>query len=277
MKSFIVMLSLVIALLSRLNVSRLNVSRLNASNVKRGVSDFSLTTTFTKLDLSTGIPIEDSLYVAAGLVACYWLDYDASITLTMNGTEYKNPLFYCPKNTSDIKFEPEDAEIYYAAMFDLSSLSVYTEYIESMYISTKASSFKTPQNEVVNGALYYDLILVPIPSYTVALEYSSGDFQYLYSEDGGYAITMGSSKNSATVTFGVKTSSDYTIKNEISGRYKIDLPADGPYAYVGVSASSSGSGSSSTGVIVGVVIAVVVVVGIVGFCVYWFIIRKKTA
>ena len=111
--------------------------------------------------MTSGLPQNYEVPQDYGL--CFYLDHKSSITLTMSGKKYKNPIFYCPGNASDIKFEPSNTVIYYTKIFDL-----YRE-LESLssYITTKDISIKVP-NVIVSSTIkyYYSMIIAPIPSLT---------------------------------------------------------------------------------------------------------------
>ena len=151
------MLQLLVLLFHRINISR----------HMRYTSKWDTTNDFQLLNMTSGLPQNYEVPQDYGL--CFYLDHKSSITLTMDGKKYKNPIFYCPGNASEIKFKPENAEIYYTEIFKLDW--PYTLF-NSLYIITKDSSIEGPKNEITEYyySYYADLIVSPIPdlTYTVS-------------------------------------------------------------------------------------------------------------
>lgn len=119
---------------------------INNSRNKRSGSDDSATNIFRKLDLTTGVPAEN--YVSDFSMSCFYLDYELNVTLSMKGKKYKNPIFYCPGNTTNIEFEPKNASIYYTEIFELPSFIGYDK-LKSIYIATEDSSLNVPKKQII--------------------------------------------------------------------------------------------------------------------------------
>lgn len=244
------MFSLVIAFFHKINNSRR----------KRSESDDSATNEFRKLNLTTGVP--EFNYVTDLSMSCFYLDYESSVTLSMNGKKYKNPILYCPGNTTDIKFEPENSSVYYTEIFELPSFIGYDK-LKSIYIATKDGSLKVPKNKLFLGAevfkFYADVVLTPIPNLSYTCAGSSCGRHVLF---GSYLIAANYEKNSDIITIKVETSNNYTIKRNISKRYSISIPEQGPFVFA--------EGGLPAGAIAGIVVSVVVVVSITGVCIFYF-------
>lgn len=230
------------------------------------------TNTFKKLNMSTGVPEEN----AYSNTLCFYLDYESSVTLTLNGNEYVNPLFYCPKDAEDVKFEPDDAEIYYTPLFELSASQYNSmfKYVNSIYITTKKATFTTPSSEFTFGGSdpqYYDLVVLPLPSWSA--EYSASH-NIVAAQTSSYIFVVDDDKNSISMTIKPGSSSSYTIKNGISGRCSIEFPQDGPYAYTGVCSDEGISKSMIIAISAGAASGFVLICVSV-FCVYWFLIRDN--
>lgn len=111
---------------------------------------------------------------------------------------------------------------------------------------------------------YADVILTPIPNLSYTCSGSSCGRHVLF---GTYLIAANYEKSSDIITIKVEPSSNYTIKRNISKRYSISIPKQGPFVF-----AESGL---SAGAIAGIVISVVVVMSITGFCVFYFWKKKK--
>lgn len=237
---------------------------INGSNYKRRVSE-PYVNRFYKLNMTTGLP--EYCFHGSCIYYCYYLDFKSSVTLTMDGKTYKDPIFYCPYDASDIKFEPEDAEIYYTQTFDLSIDNGF-ESITSIYVATQNTTFVSPNEKILTelGYLYMDLVLAPIPGLTYTS--SNVECEPMEKQDScTHLVCMSFAKNYGKVTVGGSSSSNYTINRTISKRYSISFPSQGPYAFSG---SDSTSGIT-TGAIAGIVIAALVVVCAAVFGIYYFL------
>ena len=251
------MLQLLVLLFHRINISR----------HMRETGSWDDTNEFQLLNMTSGLP--ENYQIPNHSPLCFYLDYESSITLTMDGNTYKNPIFYCPDSASDIKFEPVNAEIYYLRIFDLEWSN---SWLNSIYITTKDSSIKSPNSKVTspfNESYYAEIIVTPIPNVTHTASVS-GEECWVNDYWNSCSYIVGIKKNSCEVTVKVNPS-DYTIKRKIAKRYSISLPTEGPYAFTGNGLSNG----LSTGGIVGIVIAVLVVVVVVGFCIFWFVIKGR--
>ena len=246
--------------------------KINSSNYKRLKHESSiLRVTYDSLDLTDPIPNLTKRWSGY----CYYLDYKDSLTLTLDAEVYKNPIIYCPRNDSTVKFEPTTGEVLYTPIFQLSPVFPF----QTMYVSTKSFSTKSPStkarvdaidSEDFTGTLYADLMILPVDGASL----SGGP--YIDDDDDDHSIHY---ENGILVTYSINDKSYFSLKydvstsyatpqRQISKRYSIKFPSQGPFAM------SMGSGLS-TGAIIGIVVAVVVVVGVVGFCVYRFVLRKK--
>ena len=251
------MLLTAVALLSRFNASRVSADdksyKINADYQKCGTSFFTDYIDYWSDDSEIDI--------------CYYLDYSSNITLTVDRSKYKNPIFFCPNGASKIKFEPDD-EIYCAefSLYYLTNSDPNCEVYNSIYITTESTSFKTPVSASECEEGYVDLILAPVPSGTISCTgncYTDSE----YESDNILAIFDFLAETS-TVTVTVSSGANYTIKKSMNQRYSISLPEEGPYVF-------NGKSGLSIGAIVGIAVGAVVVVGAaVGVSVY-FIIRKR--
>ena len=276
------------------------LSRFNASRIGAGGTSYKVTTSYQKCGTSFFME-SDVNWSDSGLGTCYYLDYSSSVTLTVDGSEYTNPIFFCPGGASEIKFEPDDG--IYCAEFDLTSVvtpNLLCETYTSIYVTTESTSFETPvtsKQACDELLLYYDLVLAPLPSGTISYGDSLTE-EVMY---GLYNILALSSteKESSTVTVSVNSGANYTIKRSINKRYSINIPFIGPYVFNGESSGSSGSSESgessassassessgsskssksglSVGAVSGIAVVAVAVVGAaVGVSVYFILKNRK--
>ena len=243
------------------------LSRFNASRVSADGGPYEITNDYQECGTSFFMKNIEDWSDDSELDTCYYLDYSSSITLTVDGSKYKNPIFFCPNGASEIKFQPDDGiyctefSLYYIANSD-PNCEVYN----SIYITTESSSIKTPVSTSECELGYFDLILAPVPSGTIAHSGTVGD-------DGSYYVTniltlYDSSEETSTVTVTKSSSTSYTIKNSINQRYSISIPSTGPYVF-------NGKSGLSIGAIVGIAVVAVVVVGAaVGVSLY-FILKNR--
>lgn len=111
---------------------------------------------------------------------------------------------------------------------------------------------------------YFDLVISPITNltYTYSGLYCSEHEFWLSSF---YTYTY--EKNTDALTIKAELSDEYTIKRKFSKKYSLSFPNKGPFAPT--------DGGLSTGEIVGNVIAVLVAVGVAGFCIYYFVVKRR--
>ena len=252
------MLSLVIILLSRFNVSR----------VTRDEYEFYPNITFygpitSTWDVSTSSSDDISI-----IDPCYYLDYSGSLTLIVDNVEYKNPLFFCPRDASSIEFRPASKEVYYTEAFDLSDAVYSVPDVSSptyIYIATKAASFSSPVGESGDD-FYYDMVLAPIPGGSINLEYTDGSLFRMCR----LAICFLSIDTMDAVAVTVKADSvSYNFRNKVSKRYSIMLSKEGAYVFTDES-------GLPVGAIVGISVSAVVVSGsAVGASVFIFLCRRR--
>ena len=256
MKQFVEMLLTAVTLLSGLNASRVSADEETYST---DASYWQCTTSSFSGDWST-----------EELTDCFYLDYSSSVTLSVGKSKYKNPIFFCPGGATSIKFEP-DSGIYCTKflLYDVINSNSDCKGYRSLYVTTQATSFKTPVSKAKSKSCseYFDLILVPVESGTIALSGTVTEEIINGYESNKILAVYDTTKESSTVTVTVG-SGGYTIKRSINQRYSISIPEEGPYVF-------NGKNGLSIGVIVGIAVVAVVVVGAaVGVSVY-FIIRKR--
>ena len=258
MKQFVGMLLTAVALLSGLNASRVSADEetysIDASYWQCTTSSFS--GDWSKKELTD----------------CFYLDYSSSVTLTVGKSKYKNPIFFCPGGATSIKFEP-DSGIYCTkfSLYEVINSNGDCKGYRSLYVATQATSFKTPVSKAKSSSCseYFDLILAPIESGTIALSGTVTEEIINGYESNKILAVYDTTKESSTVTVTVSSGASHTILKSIDKRYSISLPEEGPYVF-------NGKNGLSIGVIVGIAVVAVVVVGAaVGVSVYFILKNRK--
>ena len=248
------------------------LSRFNASRVSAEITTYEITADYQKCGTSFFMKNIEDWKDLSQVGTCYYLDYSSSITLTVDNYVYTNPIFFCPSGASKIKFKP-DNEIY-CAEFSLSTVVLEQgscEIFKSIYVTTQSTSIKTPVYTSECEDAYFDLVLAPVPSGTIAI---NGNATNLYEDDIISILYDEEGAETSTVTVTVSSSTSYTIKNPMKQRYSISIPEEGPYVFNGENGVVAKSGLS-VGAIAGIAVGAVVVVGAaVGVSVY-FIIRNR--
>ena len=259
LRQFIKMLLTAVALLSGLNASRVSVD------------DKSYEIISNYMECGTSFFMESITdWSSESIDECFYLDYGSSITLTVDGSKYKNPIFFCPNGASNIKFEPDDGIycagfIFAAIISELSSCNG----LNRIYVITESTNFKTPVAKAkCDGTIeYYDLVLAPVPAGAIALSGTAEAMSHYESESMFYILD--STKQSSTASVTVSSGANYTIKRSMNKRYSISIPSTGPYVF-------NGKSGLSIGVIVGIAVGAVVVVGaVVGVSVYFISKNRK--
>lgn len=242
------------------------LSGISGPHRKESVNKGPYTNVFRKLSETTGF--RERSGASDNSNPCFYLDYKSKVALITGGTKYINPILYCPDGSTEAEFDPSDAEIYYTETIGIEYLNNSIG-VDSIYIVTKGSSIKIPRNEAIDpdtGALqyYFDFVIAPVPSFTYTCS-------SLYcNEINNYSIRVTSYiKNSDVMTIKVENS-DYKIKRKTSKRYSISVPDEGPFV---LTESASLSDGLSAGAVVGIVLAVLVAAGVIGFCVYYFVLQ----
>lgn len=211
---------------------------------------------------------------------CMFLDYEGSVTLTIDGKKFKDPLFYCPLTTSIVSFKPSTTTIRYTRLFEYSPGEGFSMY-KSTYISTRGFKVKTPvekvdiSNRKVNDNTiptdpYAEFIIFPVDGAKVFVSpnpYVHNEFDEM-SYNSTYITITSETKDYFTIKGDVTTTTSNVIRS-ISGRYSLNFPSSGSYV---LAADSEGL---STGAIVGIVIAVIIVILVIVFLMLWCVFRSR--
>lgn len=180
------------------------------------------------LNLTAGVPENhQSSY-------CYYLDYEGSLNLTLDGEKYSNPIIYCPYTSSDIIFEPDTLEVGYSHIMNLTA---YVTCSSSLYILNTSFATKAPVHALTGSisfiqsqAKYGDVFVIPASSFSVVVSpniafYFSNVYSY-----GGAFVPYSHLQNYYTINVSsVTMPTNYTMKRtDIQARFNIAFTSGAP-------------------------------------------------